>query len=103
MHRRHAAKGLQVISVSLDPVDGTAAEKKQTVETVTGFLRAQGARFTNLLLAERVETDKKFHFFAPPAYFVFDKRGKWHLFLGDEAPVDYVAMEKLVVDLLQEK
>jgi len=103
MHRKYAGEGLQVISVSLDTVEGNAAEKKETLVRVNGFLRDQKAVFTNLLLNEHVDWDKKFHFFAPPCYFVFDKQGKWHQFQGDEAPVDYAAMEKLVVKLLREK
>jgi hypothetical protein len=103
MHKKYGKDGLQVISVSLDTVEGTPQQKKEIVTTVTAFLRNQRAVFTNLLLEERVDWDKKFHFFAPPCYFVFDKRGKWHQFLGDEAPVDYRAMEKLVVELLREK
>jgi hypothetical protein len=103
MHKKYGKDGLQVISVSLDTVEGSAAEKKETTDRVYAFLRDKGADFTNLLLGERVDWDQKFHFIAPPCYFVFDKQGKWRQFLADETPVDYATMEALVVKLLKDK
>ncbi len=104
MHKKYAKDGLAVISVSLDDLEGTAKEKMEVLEKVRGFLHAQGADFTNFLLEEPVDLDKKFHFFAPPCYFVFDRRGRWYQFRGDEdGPVNYAAMEKLVIALLRER
>ena len=101
MHKKYARDGLRVISVSLDTLDGSAKEKKETIDRVHAFLREKRADFTNLLLNERVDWDQKFHFIAPPCYFVFDKQGKWYQFLGDDGPVDYAGMEKLIVKLLK--
>jgi hypothetical protein len=101
MHKKYAKAGLAVISVSLDRLEGSAKEKKELLDTVTAFLRAKGADFTNFLLDDDVDLDKKFHFIAPPCYFVFDRQGKWRQFTGDQGPVDYAGMEKLVVELLK--
>jgi hypothetical protein len=100
MHKKYASDGLQVITVSLDTVDGG---DKETLDRVMAFLRASEANFTNVLLTDQVDRPQKFHFVAPPCYFVFDKQGKWHQFKGEEKPIDYEAMEKLVVRLLKEK
>ena len=103
MHRKYAKDGLVAISVSLDRLEGTAKEKEELLGKVKSFLRSQGADFTNVLLDDNVDLEQKFHFIAPPCYFVFDRQGKWRQFIGDERPVDYEAMEKLVVKLLKEK
>ena len=95
MHRKYGKDGLVAISVSLDEVKDR--------EVALKFLESQGAAFTNLLLSDTVNWSEKLHFFAPPSYFVFNKQGKWVQFKGEEGPVDYPAMEKLVRDFLKER
>src|SRR5437588_8459311 len=103
MHKKYAKDGLQVVSVSLDPLEGTDQEKKETLERVLKFLRAKGATFPNLLLNDNVDRPEKFHFAAPPCYFVFTRKGTWHQFRGDDGDINYADMDRLVVDLLREK
>ncbi len=100
MHEKYAAKGLEVISVSLDEAD-----EKEKVARDHKFLINQRSRFTNLLLAEDAKLwEAKFDIAAPPAMFVFDRRGKWTRFVPTEdEPIDHAAVEKLVVELLAEK
>jgi hypothetical protein len=93
MHRKYGKDGLVAISVSLDDVKDKDVALK--------FLQGQEAGFTNLLLSDTTWSDK-LHFLAPPCYFVFNKQGKWVQFKGEEGPVDYPAMEKLVRELLKE-
>lgn len=95
MHKKYAADGLVAISVSLDELN----DKDEALK----FLQSKDATFTNLLLNDTVNWPDKLHFFAPPAYFVFNRQGKWVQFKGEEGPVDYAAMEKTVRDFLKEK
>jgi hypothetical protein len=95
MHKKYAKDGLVAISVSLDEVKDKDVALK--------FLESKDAAFTNLLLHGKVDWSEKLHFFAPPSYFVFNRQGKWVQFKGEEGPVDYAGMEKLVVEFLKEK
>ncbi len=94
MHKKYAKDGLVAISVSLDEVKDKEAALK--------FLESSGAAFTNLLLDDQVDRLAKLHFLAPPCYFVFNRRGQWVQFKGEEGPVDYPGMEKRVVEFLKE-
>ena len=95
MHKKYAKDGLVAISVSLDGLDNK--------DNALKFLESKGANFTNLLLNDKVEWLEKFHFSAPPAYFVFNRQGKWVQFKAEDGEINYPAMEKLVVENLKEK
>jgi thiol-disulfide isomerase/thioredoxin len=100
MHKKYAKEGLAVVSVSLDPVDDATAR-----DDALKFLKKVGAEFTNLYLEEPADFwQKKLGFPGPPCYFVFNRQGQWTKFepVG-EAPVDYEAMEKFIVERLREK
>ena len=99
MHEKYAAKGLEVISVSLDEAGDKAA-----ADRAHKFLVKQRAGFTNLLLDEDADLwSAKFDIGGPPAVYVFDRRGKWTKFIPTEAEIDHAAVEKHVVELLAEK
>jgi len=100
MHKKHEAKGLVVISVSVDEAD-----KRKDVAFANQFLREQKSPFVNLLLDEPHEMwSKKLGFTIPPGYFVFDRHGKWTRFLGSEYGDDlHKEMDKVIVRLLDEK
>ena len=102
MHEKYAGKGLVVVSVSLDK--STDDPDTQSARALK-FLQKQRASFTNLLLDEQTPVwQEKFDISAPPAQFVFDRRGKWTKFVPvEDNPIDHAAVEKLVVDLLAEK
>jgi hypothetical protein len=72
MHRKFAAKGLQVVSLSLDdPADAKA------VAAARKFLKAQQATFLNVLLDEEFGVGfEKLDINAIPAVFVFAPDGK---------------------------
>jgi hypothetical protein len=100
MHKEHADKGLVVITVSLDPLD-----KKDLVKQANGFLRKLDAPFRNLLLNESADfVEKKLSLVFPPCYYVFDRRGKWVRFRAeDENGVDYREMDKVILQMLDDK
>jgi hypothetical protein len=100
MHKKHAERGLAVITVSLDPLD-----KKDLVQQANRFLRKLDAPFRNLLLDESPEfVEKKLDLVFPPCYYVFDRRGKWVRFRAqDENGVDHGAMDKTILRMLDEK
>jgi thiol-disulfide isomerase/thioredoxin len=73
IHKKFAAKGLIVITVSVDPSD-----KKDLVEQANAFLQKLQPPFVNLLLDEPDTLwNEKFGFTFPPCCYVFDRRGKW--------------------------
>jgi hypothetical protein len=96
MHQKHAAKGLAVVSVSLDEADQRANAEQ--------FLVKKKAAFTNLWLDEPLEVwTKKFGTETLPCVYVYDRRGKWTQFKTEgDKDVDYAEVEKLVVKLLAE-
>jgi len=101
-HKKYADRGLVVISVSLDK-----AADPEAVARANKFLTRNEASFRNLLLDEPGELwDAKMGIKSLPAYFVFDRQGKWTRFRADDnkdAGVDYETLEKVVVQMLNEK
>ena len=97
MHRKYAARGLVVLSVSVDD-----ASDKETVDEVKKFLREQKATMANYLLDEQPEVwQKKLNAEAVPCTFVFNRAGQVEQkYL--EIPKDGV-LEKLVEGLLKKK
>ncbi|MCI0638489.1 MAG: hypothetical protein L0Y72_14100 [Gemmataceae bacterium] len=102
MHKKHAGQGLEIITVSLD---ASAHELEKAHKIALKFLQSKGATFTNLLLNESDEFwQTTFRISAPPAYYVFNRQGKWTLFKAEgDKEIDYTAMDKLIVELLREK
>jgi hypothetical protein len=102
MQKKHADKGLVVISVSVDPPD-----EKELVAQANGFLRKLNPPFARLHLDEPNEMwSKKLDFNIPPCYFVFDRQGRWTRFRGsDFADEDELlkAMRPVVERLVNEK
>ncbi len=102
MHKKYAERGLIVIAVSVDPPD-----KKDLVEQANGFLRTLKPPFLKLHLDESDELwSKKLDFNIPPCYFVFDRRGKWTRFRGDDYRNEaalHKEMDPLILRLLSEK
>lgn len=95
MHGKYAKDGLAAVSVSLDnPAD------KEAVQRVRAFLTRVKANFTNVILDEKEEVwQEKLKVAGPPVVWVFDRKGKWTRFESGT----YEDVEKLVVELLQEK
>jgi thiol-disulfide isomerase/thioredoxin len=100
MHQKYAKDGLAVVSVSLDPVDDPSSPAN-----ALRFLKKAGAEFTNLFLQEPSDFwQTKLGFAGPPCYFVFNRQGQWTKFEAqDDAPVNYEAMEKFIVERLREQ
>ena len=101
MHKKLSAKGLVVITVSVDEAD-----KKKDVEVANTFLRSQNSPFVHLLLDEpHAFWSKKLEFTVPPAYFVFDRHGKWTRFLGSDYDYEelHKEMDKAILRLIDEK
>ena len=101
MHKKHADKGLVVITVSVDPPND-----KAMVKSATAFLQKLDSPFRNLLLDEPDELwSKKLDFSTPPCYYVFDRRGKWVRFRStdykDSIPFD--EMDKVILQMLNDK
>jgi thiol-disulfide isomerase/thioredoxin len=97
---KYKDKGLACVSVSLDPVGD-----KAKVEKANEFLRKVNATFTNLILDEPFEVwQKKMGLDGPPCVVVFDRMGRRVKKLpnGENEPVDYTAIEKLVAELLKQ-
>ena len=101
MEKNYKDKGLVVIAVYLDD-----AKAEGAVEAANRFSR-KNVSFRNLLLDEPMELWKaKFDFESLPAYFIFDRHGKWVRFRGSDYPatgVPYDELEKVVVQMLNEK
>jgi hypothetical protein len=101
MHKKHADKGLVIISVSVDP-----AGEKDLVEQANKFLRKLNPPFRNLLLDESDKLwSKKLDFDFPPCYYVFDRRGKWVRFRSTDYKdgVPYDEMDKVILQMLDDK
>lgn len=72
MHRKYAAKGLAVVSLSLDDAD-----KPKKVSEATAFLQGKQATFANYLLDETSDDAfEKLSITAIPAVFLFGPDGK---------------------------
>jgi thiol-disulfide isomerase/thioredoxin len=106
LHQKYAKDGFVAVSVSVDNPDDPRARAR-----AEEFLRKQGAAFPNWLLKARPEEwQKKLKSETVPVIFVFDRRNRLVKKLpvlddkGDEKePVDYQAIERLVVELLKKK
>ena len=100
MHKKHAGKGLVIITVSLDPLN-----KKDLVEQANEHLRTLKPPFRNLLLDESPAfIEKKLDLVFPPCYYVFDRRGKWVRFrVGDDPKAgDKKQMDQVILQMLAE-
>jgi thiol-disulfide isomerase/thioredoxin len=101
LHKKYAAQGLVIITVSVD-----APDKKENVGLANSFLRQVNSPFRNLLLDEQPDQwMKKLDFISLPCYYLFDRQGKWVRFGGVESVqgVNYAELEKTVVEMLAEK
>lgn len=100
MQKKYGDKGLVVVTVALDAFFDDNAQ-----ERVLKFLRKKGVNLINLYLDDTsINWGEKFHFTEAPAYFVFNRQGKWTLFKrGEDDSTDYKAMEDLIVKSLAEK
>jgi thiol-disulfide isomerase/thioredoxin len=108
LHRRYPPEQLACISLSFD-YEGLG--KPADVQgPVLAFLRAQGARFDNLLSSE--ESDvlyRKFKLAAVPAVFVYDRAGRLRKRFDNEKAKSkadaftYEQVGQLVAELLAEK
>jgi hypothetical protein len=102
MHSKYGPQGLVAVSVSLDRLEGTDEEKKETKQGVVDFLRSKGAAFPNYLLDEDNEVwQKRLHSDVPPIVFVFNREGKWTQFKADDVADHYEKIENLVAQLLK--
>jgi thiol-disulfide isomerase/thioredoxin len=104
MQKKYGKDGLVSISVSLDKVDKdeTPAQMKGRV---LKLLEKLGSTIPNLLLDEPQKlVDDKLRIGPIPCVYVFNRQGKWTKFGGDDdSIVKPPEVEKLVVELLQEK
>jgi thiol-disulfide isomerase/thioredoxin len=104
MHAKYADKGLVVITVSLDPADNEIR-----VKNANKFLTESKSPFRNLLLDEpEAFLEKQLDYAGLPFYYVFDRQGKWTRYravdyIDQGGKVPYDKMEKLVVQMLDEK
>jgi thiol-disulfide isomerase/thioredoxin len=101
MQEKYGDKGFVVISVSLDDV-----ADEEAVDRANRFLTKQNATIRNLLLQETSEVwQEKLGFSAIPAYFIFDRQGKWVRFRAQDFPdgISPSDVEKTVVQMLNEK
>ncbi|MFM1801641.1 MAG: hypothetical protein RJA81_993, partial [Planctomycetota bacterium] len=102
MDEKYAAKGLKVISLSLDDPSDAAAVKE-----ATAFLTSKKAHFTNLLLDEESDVSfDKLNIQAIPAVFLFDASGKEIKRFSLEDPNNlftYDQVEQTIVAILDGK
>jgi thiol-disulfide isomerase/thioredoxin len=94
LNAKYSARGLAAVSVSLDdPADPDARLRVQR------FLSDRKAAFANFLLDEKPALwQARLKIDGPPCVFIFDRRGRLMKKYHDD--VDYAAIERLVVDLL---
>jgi hypothetical protein len=100
MHKKHADKGLVVITVSVDPPD-----EKEMIGRANAFLRKIESPFRNLHMNEPTEFwNDKLGFNTPPCYYVFDRQGKWVRFRATDYRdgVPYAEMDKVIMKMLNE-
>jgi thiol-disulfide isomerase/thioredoxin len=103
MHKTYASKGLVIISVATDELDGDTGDPRPKI---LKFLQSKDAIFTNVLLDEpnKVLVDK-LRVGSLPCLYVFDRDGKWRHFIGDKlvddkGEVRHAEIEALVKSLL---
>jgi thiol-disulfide isomerase/thioredoxin len=96
LHGEYAGRGLQVISVSVDPPDDADART-----AARDFLVGQKATFRNVILSDRAEVwQAKWKIDGPPLLFLFDKAG--HLAGRWEGKFDAAEVDRKVQSLLDE-
>ena len=94
--RDYAAKGLAVVTVSVDDLQADPEVKDRLLK----FLKKQNAVVPNLLLDEpRSVWEPKLRFRTVPTVFVFDRKGQWVQFTDD---VDPEKVHEMVLSLLNE-
>lgn len=105
MQHKYAKEGLATISVSFDKLDEFTKTEDQRKERVLGRLAKLKSDLVNVILDESWDFAKdKLRITAIPSVYVFSRQGKWVQFGGKEGDVvEPAAVEKLVVQLLQEK
>ena len=97
LHEKYAAKGLTVVSVSVDQ-----PQDPGTRSAALAFLTKQRATFRNVLLSDAAEVwQEKWKTVGPPVVFLFDRdgrlAGRW---LGK---FDLGEVERKVAEVLEEK
>jgi peroxiredoxin len=101
MQKKYGEQGLVIVTVSVDPPD-----KAEQIADANRILRKLNAPFTHLHLNESAEVwEKRLDFSIPPAYFIFDRQGRWKRLLGadyDEKEIHEVK-EKIIREMLNEK
>jgi thiol-disulfide isomerase/thioredoxin len=108
MQKKLGKDGLVSISVSIDQVD-TKTDKDDTparrTARVLKTLENLGSTITNVILDEPQKVlEDKLRISSIPCIYVFNRQGKWTKFGGgQDSFVKPPEVEKLVVELLQEK
>ncbi len=99
MQKRHADKGMVLITVSFNELEDMNLAVK--------FINRHPGPVRHLLLDEPTELkEKKFDYVGLPFYYVFDRQGRWVRFRAADAKdnkVDYAHLEQVVVKMLGEK
>ena len=99
LQKKFADKGLVVITVSVDPVDN-----KERVSRANSILTKKEVNLRNLILDEPPETwSKRFGGDSLPFAYLFDRSGKWVRYRGSETPDYDQAVEKTLMQMLNEK
>jgi hypothetical protein len=104
MQQKEASRGLVTVTVAVDTFNDHSVAKVK--EEAGKFLtRIKADRSVHLVLDHDFGFwSEKFRFSAAPCIYVFDRRGKWTRFGGDDQDgVDYRALDQLVEVLLDEK
>lgn len=93
MQSKHGSEGLVILTVSIDDPE----EREQAL----GALRKRKVTLTNLFLHEPPEVwQKKLRFDASPCVYLFDRRGRWEMFAGEE---ETQKADAIALDMLKEK
>jgi hypothetical protein len=103
MHKKYAAKGLVVLTVSIDPAFHPDRKKTtaQREPDVRAMLQKFGMTMTNLLLDEPEEFVKeKMRIQSSPLAYVFDRQGKWTRFGFHEEDTDVDMLDPFLLKLL---
>jgi thiol-disulfide isomerase/thioredoxin len=96
LHEKYAARGLAVISVSVDPPDDAEARA-----AAREFLTKNQAAFRNVLLTDKAEVwQARWKTEGPPVLFLFDRAGRLVARWDDK--IDLSAIERRVAAVLDE-
>lgn len=96
MHNKYGKDGLVVVSVCVDP----PALKPQ----VQNYLNSINAQCINVLLDEPFDLlEQKMRIPSFPCYYVFDRQGKWVQFVSEPGEINNEAVDRLLMQLLNEK